>query len=236
MQIAYYDPGVDPARVGYNEHCVFVLWHENLAILLPQWHRSPVAMLVSQHRDASWLKYMADLFGFNVVRGSSTRGGAEAIRQLKKLRSKTSFAITPDGPKGPRREMTTGSSFLASRLQMPIVPVGIGFDRPFRLNTWDKFALPRPFSRARIVFGPKIHLDRTLGREELEESSVATGALLTRLTDFAADWATTGKRLFQEVPFARARPCHQLEFDIPVRESNSMSQAQTGLRLGHKAA
>ena len=155
MRIAYYDPGVDPARAEYNEHCIYVFWHENLAILLPQWRRCPIAILTSQHRDATWLKYVADYYGFNVVRGSSTRGGAEAIRKLSKIKSKTSFAITPDGPKGPRQEMSLGALFLASRLRMPLVMAGVGFDRPYRFNTWDKFAMPLPFSRRELFLDRK---------------------------------------------------------------------------------
>lgn len=219
MRIAYYDPGADPARPDYDEHCIHVFWHENLAILLPQWRRCPVAILTSQHRDATWLKYVADYYGFNVVRGSSTRGGAEAIRKLNKLKSKTSFAITPDGPKGPRREMSLGSLFLASRLQMPLVPVGVGFDRPFRFDTWDKFAMPLPFSRARVVFGPKIHMDRKMGRDALEEARLSTGELLRRLDDFAMNWAVSGTRLVQEVPFVRGRRCNEFEFKRSENES-----------------
>jgi lysophospholipid acyltransferase (LPLAT)-like uncharacterized protein len=218
VKIAYYDPCVDPARPEYNEHCIFVFWHENLTVLLPQWPRCPVTLLISQHRDAGWLKHVADLWGFRVVRGSTTRGGAEAIRQLKKLKSRTSFAITPDGPQGPRQEMGIGALFLASRLQMPLVPVGVGYDRPWRLNTWDQFALPRPFSRARVVFGPKIRLDRDLGRDALEHTRFAVQELLASLNDFAIDWAATNARVQQQLPFVRARRCQQLEFAVAPQQ------------------
>jgi lysophospholipid acyltransferase (LPLAT)-like uncharacterized protein len=60
MRIAYYDPAVDSARAEYNEHCIYAFWHENLGILLPQGRRCPIAILTSQHRDATWLKYVAD--------------------------------------------------------------------------------------------------------------------------------------------------------------------------------
>jgi lysophospholipid acyltransferase (LPLAT)-like uncharacterized protein len=214
LKIAYYDPSVDPARPEYNEHCIFVFWHENLAILLPQWPRCPVTMLVSRHRDAHWLNYSAELWGFNVVRGSTTRGGADALRQLRKISHLSSIAITPDGPRGPRRQMAAGALFLASRLQMPLVPVGVGYDRPFRLNTWDQFALPRPFSRARVVFGPKLRLARDLSRDGLELARKDAAVLLGELDEFANRWAATEKRVLQELPFVRARRTNELEFPV----------------------
>jgi lysophospholipid acyltransferase (LPLAT)-like uncharacterized protein len=221
VRIAYYDSTVDPARAEYDEHCVFVFWHENLAVLLPQWPRCPVTLLVSQHRDAQWLNHAANFMGFNVVLGSSTRGGSQAIRRLKQLRDTTSFAITPDGPRGPRRAMATGPLFLASRLQMPLVPVGVGYDRPYRLRTWDRFAVPRPFSRARIVFGPKYRLDRDLGRDGLEHVRNEMEGVLNCLTDFAADWASSGARVLEEKPFIRARRCQSLRFDNSGRNADS---------------
>lgn len=224
LKIAYYDPTVDPARPEYAEHCIFAFWHENLAVLLPRYPNSPVTLLISQHRDASWLKYAAAYLGFNVVRGSTTRGGAEAIRQLRRLRETTSFAITPDGPQGPRQEMALGPLFLASRLKMPLVPVGVGYDRPWRLNTWDRFAVPKPFSRARIVFGPKIRLSAKAGRDELEASRRDVQSLLSEINGFAGVWAETGARVMEELPFVRARRTRSLTFD----------QADTEPRLTRK--
>ncbi|MGI9517226.1 MAG: lysophospholipid acyltransferase family protein, partial [Pirellulaceae bacterium] len=212
LETAYYDTTIDPARPEYNEHCIFVFWHENLAILLPSWPNIPVTLLVSQHRDAEWLVETADFLGFNAVRGSTTRGGSAAIRQLKRQCSKSSLVLTPDGPQGPRRQMAMGPIFLASRLQMPLVPVGIGYDRPWRLNTWDRFAIPRPFSRARIVTGPKIRLPKNLGREAMEDCRIKFQTLLDELNDYADMWAASGIRVLQQKPFVRVRRTRELTF------------------------
>jgi hypothetical protein len=109
--------------------------------------------------------------------------------------------------------MALGALFLASRLQMPLVPVGVGYDRPFRLNTWDQFAVPRPFSRARVVFGPKIRLDKRMGREALESGRAEVRNLLEGLNSFAMGWAVDGSRVRQEKPFVRARRCQELFFE-----------------------
>ena len=213
LRTAYYDSTTDPSRADYFEHCIFVFWHENQAILLPRWTFSPVTLLISQHRDAHWLKQAAHFLGFNVVRGSSTRGGASAIRKLKQQSRLTSLAITPDGPQGPRREMAMGPIFLASRLQMPLVCVGVGYDRPWRLGTWDRFAIPKPFSKARIVMGPKIYFPKKLKRDELELGRSKAQSLLRDLNQFAESWVASDVRVKQEIPFTRIRRLRVLEFD-----------------------
>ena len=219
IKMAYYDISVDPARIEYNQHCIFVFWHENISVLVPQWSRCPVTILLSLHRDAEWLNHAANYLGFNIVRGSSTRGGSSAIRQLRHLGTRSSFAITPDGPLGPRRQMALGPVFLASRLGMPIVPVGIGFHKPLRLNTWDRFAIPRPFSRARVVFGPKIEIPKNLKRQPLEDCRQNIERLLVDLSEFAEVWAKSGARMANEQVFKRARRCHELVFDdIPANQ------------------
>lgn len=232
LKTAYYDRSTDPSRPEYFEHCIFVFWHENQAILLPRWTFSPVTLLISQHRDAQWLKQAANFLGFNVVRGSSTRGGASAIRKLKRASRFTSFAITPDGPQGPRRQMAMGPIFLASRLQMPLVCVGVGHDRPWRLNTWDRFAIPKPFSRARVVLGPKIHLPKKLTKNQLQEAREKAESLLLQLNEFAEDWAGTDKRIRQELPLNRARRTRSLEFETAGPSIGSSA----GLAAGSKRA
>jgi lysophospholipid acyltransferase (LPLAT)-like uncharacterized protein len=75
---------------------------------------------------------------------------------------KTHLIITPDGPRGPRRQLEEGAIYLAARLAMPIVCMGFAFDRPWRLNSWDQFAIPRPFSRARAVISSYLEIPSTL--------------------------------------------------------------------------
>ncbi len=208
VRVAYYDRSVDPALPEFNEHCILVFWHENFSILIPQWSGSPpppVALLLSQHRDAELLNDIAQSFGLNTVRGSSTRGGSAAVRQLKQICTQFSIAITPDGPRGPRRTMANGPLYLASRLQMPLVPVGIGYENPIRLNTWDQFAVPRLFSRVRLVSGPKIRLAPGLDRKQLADQRLRLETLLNQLTDFAERWANSKMRIRGERICTRPR-------------------------------
>jgi lysophospholipid acyltransferase (LPLAT)-like uncharacterized protein len=212
IKIAYYDQSVDPSRSTYNQHCIFVFWHEYIALAVPKWAKCPVTMLVSQHRDAEWLTQAAQRMGFNIVRGSTTRGGSSAIRQLKRNSQFSSFGITPDGPTGPRREMAMGPIFLASLLRMPIVVTGFGYDRPWRLDTWDKFAIPRPFSRARVVMSSKIDIPPRLKRDEMEKYRMQIQVLINDMTSLAEDWARHGYRIRGEQRLIRECNSNRIVF------------------------
>ena len=160
-------------------------------------------MLLSQHRDAEWLSRAAGHMGFETIRGSTYRGAGTALRKLMGKGKFSNLAITPDGPRGPRRKMAQGPIFLSSRLQIPLIPIGLGYDRPWRLRTWDQFAVPRPFSRGRIVLGPRIQIPRDLDRSGMERYRQQTEQLLERLTFEAESWAAAGSRKTGQFPFNR---------------------------------
>ena len=223
FKICHHDRSVDPARPEYSEHVIFAFWHEYIGLVLPRWGHVPLTVLVSQHRDGEWVNQTAKALGMNIVRGSTTRGGSQAIRQLKKHGEFSSITFTPDGPKGPRREMALGPVYLASVLQMPIVPVGAGFANPWRLNTWDKFAIPRPFTRARMMFGPKIRLPRKMSRDELEKSRLEIQNMITSQTVQCEEWAASKSVMEGEQPFVRARRCSKLYFENTDQETEATS-------------
>src|SRR5436190_464721 len=86
------------------------------------------------------------------------RGWIGTVRQMLRVGRKSHLAITPDGPRGPRRQVQPGLLYLAARTGLPIVPVGIGYDRPWRMRSWDRFAVPRPWTRATCVTTEPIHV------------------------------------------------------------------------------
>lgn len=213
LRICHYDRSVDPARPEYNQHVIFAFWHEYISVVLPRWGHTPLTILCSQHRDGEWVNQTALALGLRIVRGSTSRGGSAAIRQLKKNSKTSSLALTPDGPRGPRREMALGPVYLASLLGMPIVPVGVAISNAYRLSTWDHFAVPRPKSRIRYIFGPKIFIPRKSSREELEAARGGVQKLTNDLCDAADDWADSGAKMIGEQPFRRARRTNSLRFD-----------------------
>jgi hypothetical protein len=187
----FYDRSIDPIR-GEGGPRIYIFWHEN--ILLPLYLRGHcnLAMLLSQHPDAEILAHIAHHMGFDCVRGSTYHGGAKALMELQERSRNQHLTITPDGPRGPRRQLAQGPIYLASRLQLPLVAMGFGYDRPWRANSWDRFAMPRPFSRGRAILGPPLMLPRDLDRDGIERSRVRAERLLNDLTCEAEAWATAG--------------------------------------------
>lgn len=193
-KVEFGDPEVDPVHPRYRGAKIYVFWHEN--ILMPLYLRghSNISMLLSRHADANILDRVARMMGFGVVRGSTFRGGSAALRELAERAAVGNLTITPDGPRGPRRRLAPGCVFLASTLGIPIVAMGMGYDRPWRAGTWDRFAIPRPFSRARGVVSRAIHIPPDLDRDGIERHRVGVEALLTHLSDDAEAWATARLR------------------------------------------
>ena len=214
---AYYDPTIDPAYPnGHLRKRLYIFWHEYIPFMLYLRKRCHLTMLLSRHKDADVLGEVADIFGFETVRGSTNRGGAEAVRAMMQKSKQYHLAITPDGPRGPRRKLSRGCVFLASKLQIPIVMLGLGYDRPWRLRTWDRFAVPKPFSRARCIASPEIFVPPDIDVETTGEYALAIEKTMTQLCELAEDWATSddlylGESMIQLGPlndlsyFARAK-------------------------------
>jgi hypothetical protein len=133
---------------------VFLLWHEALLPLLWQHRNQGIAIVVSEARDGQYLSDLAATLGYGAVRGSSTRGGARALLgAVRELRAGGSVAFTPDGPRGPRRQLKPGVVAAAQRGGGVIVPIHAEADRAWRLHSWDRFMIPKPLARVRITYG-----------------------------------------------------------------------------------
>jgi lysophospholipid acyltransferase (LPLAT)-like uncharacterized protein len=211
----FYDRSADPV-CGVGGPRIYVFWHEYITLPLAMRGHCHLAMLLSQHRDADILARIAYHLGFDCVRGSTYRGGAHAIWAMFERSRQQHLTITPDGPRGPRRRLAQGPVYLASRLQLPLVVMGFGFDRPWRVNSWDRFAIPKPFSRARAVIGPPMHLPPDLDRAGLEESRLRVERLLNCLTAEAEAWAAAGTRKVGEVPILpQSAPPPQAALHLP---------------------
>lgn len=194
----YLDPEVDPT-LGRGGTRIYVFWHENLLIPLYLRGHCHIAMLLSQHRDADILGLIAKLSGFDCVRGSTYRGGTKALMELLERSRTHHLAITPDGPRGPRRKLAQGPIYLASKLQLPIVAMGMGYDRSWRTPTWDRFAIPKPFCRARGIVSEPMRIPADLDREGIEDRRVCVERVLNELSLESEAWAESGKRRTGEV-------------------------------------
>lgn len=203
-----HEPEADPADASFCGPVIFIFWHEYIPFPLYIRPNCRLAMLLSQHQDAEILSHIASFAGLEVVRGSSNRGGTAALRELIEHGRGMSLAITPDGPRGPRRRLAQGCIYLSSRLQIPIVPLAVGYDRPWRnRKSWDHFAFPRPFSRCRAILGPRIQIAPDLDREQIESNRIWVEQVLSQLTETAEQWAESKIRLVGE-PLYRKSPDH----------------------------
>ncbi|HID77826.1 MAG TPA: DUF374 domain-containing protein [Planctomycetaceae bacterium] len=211
---AFVDPHIDPASPHCSGQKIYLFWHEYILFPLAVRGHCNVAMLLSRHRDAEILSRVAYHLGFACVRGSTRRGGVAAIRQMLRRSRQMHLTITPDGPRGPRRRMALGPIYLASKLGIPLVATGYGYDRPWRASSWDRFAIPRPGSRARAVSGPEIYVPPDLDREGLERFRQQMEDLLDRLTREAEQWAQSGTRRPGQVRVIR-QPARRRRFDPP---------------------
>jgi lysophospholipid acyltransferase (LPLAT)-like uncharacterized protein len=199
-KLACYDAAIDPARAECHGQKIYIFWHEYILAPLYLRGRCNLTMLLSRHRDAELLSRIAYHFGFGCIRGSSYRGSTRALRGLFRESRTRHLTITPDGPRGPRRQLAAGPIYLASKLGMPLVCVGIGYDQPWRMRTWDRFAIPRPGSRSRIVLSPQIAIPPDLDRDGLDRHRSDVERLLNRLTLEAEAWAEAGTAKLGETP------------------------------------
>jgi lysophospholipid acyltransferase (LPLAT)-like uncharacterized protein len=239
FKVEFGDATVDPVHPRYRGAKIYIFWHEN--ILMPLYLRghSNISMLLSRHADANILDRVARMMGFGVVRGSTFRGGSTALRELAERAATGNLTITPDGPRGPRRRLAPGCIFLASTLGIPIVAMGLGYARPWRAGTWDRFAIPRPFSRARGIVSRAIHVPADLDRDGIERHRQGVEALLTHLSDEAEAWATEGglrpgqQPVFKEPSRVARRAAAELgDPGVPLEEE----LARHGLATGSRAA
>ena len=157
-------PGRAP-EAGAN--VILVFWHDS-QLLFAYTHRSQGSrVLISRHSDGELIARVVEGVGFNPVRGSSTAGGAAALREMVRVaREGFDFGISPDGPRGPRHEAKGGVITLARLTGLPIVPIAWAADSCWELHSWDRFRIPKPFTRVVVIANDPMEVPRRISPEE----------------------------------------------------------------------
>jgi lysophospholipid acyltransferase (LPLAT)-like uncharacterized protein len=162
---------------------IYAVWHGRI-LLLPYfygWRRARV--LASRSRDGELLTRFVGRFGLEAVRGSSSRGGAEALRLLaRSLAEGRDAVVVPDGPRGPRETVKSGIVALARLSGAPIVPIAVGASSEWRLRSWDEFRIPKPLARCVLRFGDPIPVPRDADRAAEEATRKEVEAALRALS------------------------------------------------------
>jgi hypothetical protein len=149
-----------------RESALWSLWHETLGLGTWYYRRRNIYVMISASRDGERIARITQYLGYTPVRGSTSKGSLAATRKLvASLRAGELTAITPDGPRGPRRRAQPGVVAVARLSGRPIVAIGIGVARCWRLRSWDRFAIPVPFARVHFVYGEPIWVPREGGSD-----------------------------------------------------------------------
>lgn len=167
---------------------MYVLWHGQLLPLLWTHRNRQVAVMISEHRDGELIARVAKAIGFRLIRGSTSRGAARALLgACRELESGFDIAVTPDGPRGPAGSVAPGALVISQRTGTPMVPVAASASRAWRLRSWDRFMIPKPFARVNVAYGEPIRSTAGSARDATEEAASLRVAI-----DRAAETAAAG--------------------------------------------
>jgi lysophospholipid acyltransferase (LPLAT)-like uncharacterized protein len=166
--------GGDIPRRFWDEDKIFLLcfWHGRLMMMPYCWDMSkPIHMMTSMHRDGRILSDIVAQLGIKTILGSTSRGGAAALRAMvKTVKAGEYVGLTPDGPRGPRMRAHEGIVMIARLANVPIIPISYASSSAKIFSSWDHFVAALPFGRGVFVWGEPIHVPHTTDKIELEKS------------------------------------------------------------------
>lgn len=178
-------PVIDPKPV------IFALWHNRIFTMPPIWLRTggksrKTVVLTSASRDGTTLATAMEAFGIGSIRGSSSRRAVAALIGMKKaLQEGQDVCVTPDGPKGPRYQVQPGLLKIAQTTGSDIIPIHIRYGSAWRLSSWDRLVIPKPFSKVTVIFDKPISIPKNLTETEFEAATASLESCLITGSDDA---------------------------------------------------
>ena len=141
---------------------ILALWHGRILAATLYWRDRGIVALTSQNFDGEWIARLMARFGYRAARGSTSRGGARGLVQLRReLARGATVAFTVDGPRGPARQAQRGAVWLAGATGRPLLPFHLEADRAWQARSWDRAQIPKPFSTVAIAIGPPFDVTGT---------------------------------------------------------------------------
>jgi hypothetical protein len=184
IRVATEQTEIDPRRSS----ALLPFWHEWIPVCLVPCRGIGLHTLISQSNDGELVSLAAETLGFSVIRGSSSRGGLAAVREMIRAvqAGRVTMPVAIDGPRGPRHEAKAGVVLAAAKAGIPIIPWGVASDRPIRFRSWDRMALPVPGRRVLFLMGRPIVVPAdSLDSAGLERWRVEVQEQLVRVSDRA---------------------------------------------------
>lgn len=164
---------------------IFSIWHEQVfTVMAAHAHAEPYIALASRSKDGDYAAHIANKFGFRAVRGSSRgrrgdKGGKEALAEyIENLSQGVSGGITIDGPKGPRHVCKPGIVIMSHKTGSPILPVIAEASRHWEFNSWDRFKLPKPFAKIKIIYGEPLQIEKINDPEVFPQGALKVAAAM----------------------------------------------------------
>ena len=150
------------AIVASGRQPIMGFWHGRILPATVYWKNHGIVVITSQNFDGEWIAGIIERFGYGTARGSSSRGGAKALVQLRRdLLAGKPVGFTLDGPRGPARVAQPGALFLAGATGYPILPFHVESSSAWTMNSWDRTQIPKPFARVSIVHGEPLFVANT---------------------------------------------------------------------------
>ena len=168
---------------------IYCFWHDRIFLTTYWWRNRKIVVMTSRSFDGEYIARFIQRFGYGAIRGSSTRGAVGAVVEMVRLmRAGCTTAFTIDGPKGPRYVAKMGAVLLAKKSGHPIVPVTMALERFWTIPSWDKFQIPKPFTRARVYVAPPIYVNADADENELNAKRDELQATLDDLNVKTDHW------------------------------------------------
>jgi hypothetical protein len=176
LQLRVEDPH-DVIEFVRRQPVIFAIWHNRLLMLPrvfdPSFPTRQSYGLISASRDGDFIANWIERSGYGTIRGSSSRKGVIALRNLMDtLAANGNVLFTPDGPRGPVYQVSQGVIFLAQKSGAPIVPIHMEYSSCWRLKSWDRFVVPKPFATLRAIFGEPITIPPLENAEQFEREQL----------------------------------------------------------------
>ena len=152
-----------------GHHPILALWHGRILAAAPYFQHRGIVAMASENFDGEWIARLLGKFGYGAARGSTSRGGPAALRQLVRDVKAHGVAFTLDGPRGPAEVAQPGAVWLAKITGQPLLPFHSEAASAWTLNSWDRTQIPKPFATVAMAIAPPIYVPRDANERVLEE-------------------------------------------------------------------